>query len=207
MFVGLIKFFSNEEYLDQLISGIFYCNTPEYYRLCALEGVGDNNKCCMRSFRKERGDAAPKLTFGGHEISGLTAVTMHVAGQGDMWLHCWTALEIVDDADRLRKLAKNLNKLRSEFGHQYVFLPKDKIKDFVLRLQSVTNLEIHHGKVSYSSNHQDWSVRCKSEKYLYQSEYRFVVGRCKHTSLEPLILKYESGFSDLLSKNGGPQIF
>ena len=41
---GLLKFFSKEQYLDDFLNGLFYCNTPEYYRLSKQEGVGDQHE-------------------------------------------------------------------------------------------------------------------------------------------------------------------
>jgi hypothetical protein len=71
-FLGLVKFFRNEDYLDSLISGTFHCTPPEVYRLDKQEGVSDKSESCAFSYRKDRGDNPIKVTFAGKVIGGIT---------------------------------------------------------------------------------------------------------------------------------------
>lgn len=198
---GILKFFRDPGKLDALEDGMFYCNTPEYYRHSGDEGVSDFHESCNHAYRKSRGDEPVKLYVGGHELEGLTAVTIHNGGIKDKWLHCWFALRVPSDEQDLEILVDDINRLRYEFGTEYAFVQAGHIKEMARRVSTVTEHVVDHGNVRYSDDRMDWSVACKSQKYCYQREYRFVVGECKHSCLEPLILEYESGFSDILSKS------
>ena len=205
-FVGLLKFFRNEDYMDQLIGGLVYCNTPEEYRLSGLEGVGDPHESCVHAFREARGDDEVVLKVNGKKLEGLTAVTVHMGGRKDMWLHCWTAFDMPQDDAELKRLTDDLNRIREQFGHDYVFLPSNKVRAFRERIEGLQDGAFDYGRVTYSEERNDWSVGCKSSSYSYQREYRFGFGQCKHTSTEPLKLVYEPGFDDLLMRNAALRI-
>jgi hypothetical protein len=110
-FIGLLKFFNNEEYLNDLMDGVIYCNTPEFYRLSNQEGLGDFHESCVNTFRKSRGDEAPVLKINGQELEGLTALTTHKGGAKDKWLHCWFALDYPQNDDELVVLTNELNSI------------------------------------------------------------------------------------------------
>lgn len=199
--VGILKFFRDPRNLDALEAGMFYCNTPEYYRNSGEEGVSDLHESCNHAYRKSRGDEPVRLYVGGHELKGLTRITIHNGGKKDKWLHCWFALRMPSDEQELESLVDDINRMRSEFGKEYAFVQARHIKELARRVSTVTEHSVDHGSVRYSDDRMDWSVACKSQKYCYQREYRFVVGECKHDCLEPLILEYKDGFSDLISKS------
>jgi hypothetical protein len=200
-FLGLVKFFKNDNYLDDLINGVFYCNTPEYYRLSDQEGVSDHNESCILSYRANRGDEQLRMTFGGVEVPGITSVTMYDENKYDMYLHCWSSIIFTLDDDKVLKLIKDLNRLRKEFGNNYVFIPYDKLKTFIERLKFLTNNNLQHGFIKYSNDDNERTVFCKSVKYSYQREYRFATGKCEHTDNAPLIIKDDIGFHNYMEKN------
>lgn len=200
-FVGLLKFFRKEDRLDQLMDGLLYCNTPETYRLSGAEGIGDPHESCVHAYRKSRGGVKATMEIGGHVLEGLTAVTLHTGGRKDMWLHCWFALDMPKNDDELILLVGDLNRVRREFGTQYVLLPSDHLSEFVNRVKSLHDGKFDRGRVVYSDDNMKWSVGCKSSAYSYQREYRFGFGQCAHTSTQPLSLIYEAGLSDLMMKN------
>ncbi|MCK0152223.1 hypothetical protein MWU49_00765 [Alcanivorax sp. S6407] len=200
-FIGLAKFFRDESFLDLLIDGVFYCNAPETYRLDGSEGIGDLNESCMHSYRADRGDKPVVLKIDGKEIEGVTALTTHINKLKDMWLHCWFALDFPENDEQLLALTEDLKRVRSEFGENFAFLPGVHLGEFTDRVRSLQDGPFERGRVLYSQNRENWSVGCKAEAYAYQREYRFGLGQCKHTSTEPLKLKYENGFGDLLQKN------
>lgn len=195
---GLIKFFKDHQKLEMLQNGLFFCNTPEFYRLSGDEGVSDLHESCVHSYRRERGDDSISLKVDGHEVGGISSFTQHRAGFRDHWLHCWFKISIPEDDDHLEKLATDINRMRKEFGAEYAFIPGRNLFILLERLQSVSDQKILHGPVNYSSNKLNWSAECKSENYSYQREYRFLIGECQHTSVEPLRIQYEKGFSDLI---------
>jgi hypothetical protein len=214
--IGLIKFFPNEEYLDQFINGLIYCNTPEYYRMCGMEGVGDLHESCNHAYRKERGDAKPTMKINDIELKDPAAVTIKNGGQKDMWLHCWALLEMPEGDDELRSLTDDFNRLRSECGSNFAFLPHDNLGQFVERLRGIQEGDFGALRVAYSGKWGDWGVDCKSSDYKYQREYRFLFGECGDDEQEPLQRHYEHGFSDLIHKTpelrieregGGPVLF
>jgi len=187
--------------LDFLIDGVFHCNTPEKYRLDGSEGIGDLHESCMHAYRAARGDKPVILKINGKELEGLTAVTTHMNKLKDMWLHCWFALDFPENDEQLLALTEDLKRVRSEFGENFVFLPGAHLVEFTDRVRSLQDGPFERGRVLYSQNSEDWSVGCKSEAYAYQREYRFALGQCKHISTEPLCLRYEHGFGDLLQQN------
>jgi hypothetical protein len=198
--LGLIKFFPNEDYLDQFINGLIYCNTPEYYRMCGMEGVGDLHESCSHAYRHERGDAKPTLKINDIELVNLTAATLKNDGQKDMWLHCWASLDMPEDDDELQSLADDFNRLRREIGSHFAFLPRDNFGQFVERLRGLQEGEFNAWRVAYSDRWGDWGIGCKSSTYTYQREYRFLFGECGDQDQEPLKLHYDEGFSDLIHK-------
>lgn len=200
-FIGLAKFFRNETFLDLLLDGAFHCNTPEKYRLDGSEGVGDPNESCMHAFREKRGDKPVIIRINGKELEGLTAVTTHMNGLKDMWLHCWFALDFPESDEELLALTEDLQRVRSEFGEHFAFLPSANLREFTQRVRSIQDGPFERGRVEYSQNPEDWSVGCKAENYAYQREYRFALGQCGHTSTESWPLRYDPVFLDLLQKN------
>lgn len=204
--IGLLKFFRDAEKLKALQDGTFYCSTPERYRLSNDEGVSDLHESCNHSYRFNRGDEPLKIVVGGHELEGLTAATIYNRGVKDKWLHCWFALRIPSDEDELELLTTSINRMRNEFGSQYAFLQGVQIKELATRLLQVTEHKVDYGSVRYSDDRFEWGVACKSLEYAYQNEYRFVIGECSPTFVEPLILVGESCFSDLISKSPTLQI-
>lgn len=199
--IGILKFFRDPDKLQALEDGVFYCNSPEYYRHSGDEGVSDFHESCNHAYRKARGDKPVKLYMEGQEIEGLTALTIHNRGVKDKWLHCWFALRVPSNDQEMESLSEDINRMREEFGDEYAFVQADNINELAERVSSVTEHQVDRGNVRYSDDRMDWTVACKSQSYCYQREFRFVVGECKHDCLEPLVLQYHGGFSDILSKS------
>ena len=198
---GLLKFFRSESHLDDLLAGKFYCNTPEYYRMCESDGVGDKHESCIQSYRKARGDPPIILKMGGKALlsEGILEFTVHGRVK-DSWLHCWMIFQIPESEPDLHSLISDINKVRSEFGYHFAFIPHYSIDPFVARLRELTSVDILHGPVKYSDEAMDWSAVCKSSAFSYQREYRFLLGQCKPAS-EPLVLQDSGGFRELIFKN------
>ncbi|WP_156831310.1 hypothetical protein, partial [Arhodomonas aquaeolei] len=197
--VFLLKFFSDREKLNALTNGVFYCNTPEFYRQSGDEGISDQHESCTHAYRPDRGDAPVKLYINDVELEGITTLTMRGRGGKDRWLHCWFAVHMPSDDEELESLVENINRMRSEFGPYYAFLPVSNIPHLVERIQLATKHSINRGLVSYSDKALDWYVGCKSAAYSYQREYRFALGECADRCVDPLIIRHENGFSDLVS--------
>ncbi len=198
---GLIKFFKDPNKLESLRDGLFYCNTPEFYRLSGDEGVSDPHESCSHAYRKSRGDGPIKLEVDGYDVGGVFAFTLHGPNFKDHWLHCWFTISIPEDKDHLIQLASDIDRMRLEFGAEYAFIPADYLPELLNRLQSVTDHNIFHGPVDYSSVKRDWSAMCKPASYSYQREYRFLLGECPHTTTEPLIVQNKRGFRDLILRS------
>lgn len=199
--VGLLKFFRSEEYLNQLVGGLLYCNTSEFYRLSREEGQSDPYESCVHAYRRNRGDAETRIEINGLPLPPLTAATMYGGDLKDTWTHCWFALDAPENEDELIPLTADLDRVRKEFGSQYVFLYAEHMAEFVQRAKSLYNEKLRHGRVIYSDDNEKWSVGCKSIGYSYQREYRFAFGQCDHMCIEPKQLICGLGFKDLLQKN------
>jgi hypothetical protein len=59
--IGLLKFFRDFDKLKKLRDGLFYCNTPEFYRQSGQEGVSDLHESCSHAYRKNRDDDPIKI--------------------------------------------------------------------------------------------------------------------------------------------------
>lgn len=199
--IGIIKFFKNEDYLDQLCNGKLFCNTPEYYRLHDQEGVSDPSECCNWSYRRSRGDVGGRIVIEGHTIQGITNITFRTTGAKDSWLNCWTTLEMPESDEQLDNLVNDINRIRSEFGLNYAYIPPSKINLFVDHIKTLTTNEVKAGQVIYSEEKPDWSPACKSMNYRYQREFRILIGECQELSVEPLIIENKEGFNDFIMKN------
>lgn len=205
-FLGIIKFFRDPNKLNALENGLFYCNTPEYYRFSSDEGISDLHESCTTAYRSSRGDLPIKIKIKGQEIEGLTAVTIYQGGTKDRWLHCWFGLHIPQNESELNFLANDLNRMRKEFGVNFAFIPCDKIAAFVNHLETLSTYKVDHGFVRYSDSKMDWSYGCKPSAYSYQREYRFVIGECNHTCVEHLELNSDLGFSNFILINQSIEI-
>ncbi|MGD9213071.1 MAG: hypothetical protein PVI90_19970 [Desulfobacteraceae bacterium] len=199
--IGIMKFFRDEEYLDSLISGTLYCNTPEFYRQSNAEGVSDKNESCLFSYRKKRGDEKVIAEFNGKEIKNIKCFTAHNPDLKEAWLHCWMTFEIPETDQELECLENDIQRVRNEFGRHFAFIAYNEIVPFLNAVQSMTQLQVLARKVSYSKKAVDLSPTSKDISYSYQREFRFLIGQCETDQVEPLQLKYKDNFSKFLHKN------
>jgi len=197
-FIGLLKFFRERWKLDALLDGTFYCNTPEFYRLSGEEGVGDFHESCTHAYRPDRGDAKSTLRINGAALKDILALTLHGAGVGDRWMHCWFVFQMPKDDEELTSLTNCIHRMRAEFGPYYALLPAGHVAELARRIDRLTEKPVNHCQVQYSNRSLDWSAECKPSAYSYQREYRFLIGRCPHRFLEPLVLHDRDGFRDLM---------
>jgi hypothetical protein len=200
-FLGLVKFFRDESYLDKLISGCFYCKTPESYRLDKLEGVSDKFESCLFSYRTERSDSPIIVELNGEKVDGVVGVTIQKENDHDSWLHCWMSLRIPKDEESLEQLKNDIKRLKSEFGTYYAFIPANKLSAFVTLLNEISHQPLWCKEVVYSSDKNLWSPECKAAEYSYQREYRFGLGKCETSELSPLIINHDGGFHDFIIKS------
>ncbi len=200
--IGILKFFRNESFLDALISGTLYCNTPESYRLSKLEGVSDLNESCLSSFRRERSDDDITLEVNGKKILNIKRLTAYNPGLREGWLHCWMAIETPKNDEELETLKIDVSKLQNEFGRNYAFISYDNIEPFLNAIKDLfTEHRVVAGKVAYSEKSTDWSPSCKAISYLYQREFRFIIGECETNHVDPLVRTCEGGFSQYIQKS------
>jgi hypothetical protein len=207
---GLLKFFDSDTYLDGLLGGRVYFNTPEYYRLASSEGRADPNESCAFAFRKHRGDPPVQMTFSDKEIKEILTLTISNGGCKPGWLHCWTALPVPATLEDLRQLCDDINRVREEFGKRYVFLPGNRIRDFAAQVQQSLPADcvdaLDYGLVKYSPSSDDHDPGCKATAYAYQREYRFVLGECGHTDIAPRIVQHPTDFREMLAADPTIQI-
>lgn len=200
-FLGLVKFFADETKLQSLVEGCFWCNTPEYYRRSNAEGVSDKNESCAISYRASRNDPLVTLTINGEVISDAISITIHRGDDGDGYMHCWFALYETNSPDEEERLNNTITRMKEEFGGHIAFVPAQFVEPLYKRISSLTELEVSCGRVSYSDDKAQWGSFCKALSYEYQNEFRFSIGRCAPDEVNPLILKHEGGFKDLIFPN------
>ena len=173
----LIKFFSKQKYLDDLLGGILYCNTPEFYRLYDGAGVGDKSESCIFSYRKHRDIQAPVLKINDHIVDGLVSMTVHGNRIKDSWLHCWFAFYLPETDEEFYSQIEDLNRVREECGQYFAVLAGEHISKVAGAIEKKGH-KTQFGKVSYSDQKIDWSAQCKSSDYGYQREFRFLIDEC-----------------------------
>lgn len=200
-FLGLVKFFRNEDFLDSLRSGCFHCTPPEVYRLDKQKGVSDKYESCAYSYREKRGDEPITITFGDIDISDALGVTVHNRTDKDAWMHCWFTLRLPKDQEALDKLKADVAKMKKQFGEHYAFIPAPNLKLLVSKLQGLSEKPLFCGEVQYSGDKSKWGNLVKSLEYSYQREYRFLFGECESSEVEYYIFNNPEGFSDLILKN------
>jgi hypothetical protein len=198
---ALLKFSPNERFLDDLVGGTIYANTPEFYRLHDAPGVSDHHESVAFTFREKRKDPTPKLVVGDRELTDLTALTVRFDGGKDAWLHSWTAVTLPRDEISLRSLVQDLRRVQAECGPHYVVVPAVKINELMKRIAALTASKVAMRAVAYSDEMKDSSPVCKRKSFEYQREVRFLIGECGDHDVTPLILKDAAGFGDLMAKN------
>ena len=201
-YAGRVKFFRTEAYLDQLLAGTPYCNTPEYYRLNPEPGVSDHNESCISSYRPRRGDAPPTIQAGDKLVPPelIAGATIRRSGLNDRWLHCWTCITVPEPGEDPAMIGRDLLRLRREFGGHYAFVLPSQFDAFAHRVQELA-ADVAWGPVRYTANRDEWSPMCKSDALAYQHELRFLFDECPEGSTTPLILTHPRGFRDLMTKD------
>lgn len=131
--LGLIKFFSNEDFLDKLVGGLMHCQNPERYHQSKQEGVSDKHESCSYAWRSERGDSAISILINGKELpsDGLRALTIHNGQPSESWISCWFMLHVPPDANELTRLTTDVKRMKDEFGRGFAFIPHDRIGPFL----------------------------------------------------------------------------
>lgn len=201
-FLGLIKFFRNEDFLDKLIAGCMHCQTPETYRLSKLEGVSDRAESCVESWRQARGDEF-EVAINGLKIPAqdVVALTIHNGEAHESWLHCWFSLRMPGDKQALDSLVRDLRRMKENFGQHYAFILNKDVRPFLALLQDVSTKPTWAQEVEYTSDVTCWGGSCKSAVYSYQHEYRFGFGACSTNETEPYVFHHPDGFGHLIHKS------
>lgn len=206
-FLGLIKFFRNEDFLDKLCSGLFHCSTPEEYRLNDQEGIGDSVESCMHSYRSSRNDSEIIFTLNGRVLTGIDGLTIHNPNNRDSWLHCWFELKVPSDQEKMDALNANIERMKTEFGSNFAFIPAPKLKPLIELIQKHSKHDLYCDSVKYSSEPLEWGNLCKSLKFSYQNEYRFLFGECNTHSVEPYQFNITEDLKYLILKNPEIKLF
>ncbi|RAR64281.1 MULTISPECIES: hypothetical protein [Halomonadaceae] len=202
-FLGVIKFFRNEDFLDKMISGLFHCQPPELYRISGSEGVSDKFESCYYSYRRNRKDSSPHFAVNGIEFNteNINSLTTYNLPQKDSWLSCWMSLKAPESEDELLLLKKDIEKMKYFFGRYYVYITIDDMHKLVSRLKRVSEKEMRVGEVMYTNEKKKWGNFCKHINYSYQREYRFAFGQCETLETKPYEIVCAEGLQDLMYKN------
>lgn len=195
---GLIKFFSKQKYLEDLINGKVYCNTPEYYRFSKYEGVSDVNESCRVAYRKERDDDPIKVTVEGKKLRSVISATIRNGRHRDSWLHCWFLLYFSNNYHSIQKLKSDVERIKKEFGGYMAFVASYHIEELEKRLNNSSPHPVKSTPVLYTDDESIWSNKCKKSSYSYQREFRFLIGECEDNNKEPLCFSVKNGLKDIV---------
>lgn len=197
--VGLVKFFSKPEYIEDFLRGRLYCNTPQFYRDSNTPGLEDDFEACIAYFNRKKHQVAPSIVIDGQSIDLTAAESVTLFGdsdQRDAHLHCWFAIDLPTDFDRdIPVLQADLHRVRMEFGPLYVFLPAANIEAYGNLLDAAVPDGFLGSHVQYTD---DWRARGmfrKRTSFAYQREYRFAIGSVPKNHSECRILEAASPLS------------
>jgi hypothetical protein len=199
--IGLIKFFRNEDFLDKLVNGTFYCRPPEVYRLDEQEGISDKFESCNFSYRKSRKDDEIILHINDRKITEHTSLTVRKKADKDSWMHCWFSLRLPQNEKSLDQLKLDIVKMKREFGGLFAFIPAPSIGGFLDLIEELSPLPMVCDEVEYSADNSHWGSLHKSLDYSYQREFRLLFGECNTHETEPFVFSDPNKFSDIILKN------
>ena len=211
--IGLVKFFSNESYVEDILGGKFYCNAPEFYRkleALGVAGVGDFYESCGHDYQQGRDpEFSLQLKVNGKlEVlnasskDDLVRLTMlpHAVGSHS-WLHSWFILDYPNNQEELDSLIFDLQRVKKEFGQHNLFLPAINFQEFFKRLGADCPEKIRGRRVAYSGNRSQLSDTCKLLKFQYQREFRLLFGICDLYEEHPIQFRLKKDLRDLLTRN------
>lgn len=199
---GLIKW-GKREYLECLVQGALYLNTPEYYRVNAGKFFGDKSESCTNSYRAGRDETPPMLLGGdGVQLSALhlTAMTVYGVTSPSFYLHCWSMVSAWRNTAELNDLAADLQRQREELGPCFVALRARDIETLLARIQTVEP-DAWCSAVKYSPDPNSQGCACKYPQVSWQREFRFLVGECEEKETNARELQI-GDLSDLLLFDG-----
>jgi len=187
--VAVLIRWGDESHLGRLLHGEIRLVPPEFYRRKFEHASGDVNESCSWSYRRDRDPFPPKIVIAGREVPGkdLTAFTLRGTGERDRYLHCWSIISIPEDSQQLDLMRSDLARLREEFGSSYLAMPHTQIDAFAALLSERLGVQVDPRIVTYSADLRDWRPTCKSERYRYQREFRFLAGECEEHDTAPIV--------------------
>ncbi len=200
--VGVLIKWGKREYLEKLVQGELYLNTPEYYRINVDKSFGDKFESCAYAYREERDKIAPVLLKDGVPLSQFhpTSATIYGATDRSFYLHCWSMVSAWDDPGELEALVTDLRKQQEELGPCFVALRSRDIGTLLERIRG-TEPDAGCSHVEYSDDPNRQSCVCKRTQFAWQREFRFLVGECAERDTDARRL-WLGDLSDLLLFNG-----
>ena len=204
-----VKFFRKLKYAEDLLGGLFYFNSPAYYRECGLEGVGDacESLCYHGPFDPNLqmrfttlGEMVKSSNFPVEQVDGNMTIAIDRPDLKPGWLHCWFAVDKAMSPQETGPFLTDLQRVRQEFGGNFVSFEASKLDDIVTRLKRAGADPLRISRVGYSNSRLHQNVACKNKEYSYQREFRFIVSECDHTDTSPKA--FEVGdMTDILKLN------
>lgn len=193
-----LKFTKESEYADELVNGIFYANTPEFYRKLEIEtcerGQGDRYELMSVI-------DAYNVQFIGNETDDFNftlpeaRASLHFESDNTIPLICFTGITIKDmilvsanDSQaefKLPYIDEDIDKMKVLFGEYCVFFDASELKKSIESYSIKNNIAFELKKIKYC--HQQTIERLeafakgsvnrfyyKNEDLSYQNEYRLV---------------------------------
>ncbi len=196
----LLKFFSTEQYLNDFLDGVLYCNSPEYYRREGSAGIGDRFESC-NFFAEGKEQLQPtEITINGYPFTyegGTRNITVRKSGTKDYYLHCWFYI----DPDNIKDhIPIDFHRMTKEFNGAHIALIEPQNMNEFFRRMNTSEYE-GCGIVEYSDNSHEWDFLCKSTPYSYQNEFRFLYSLKEDTktsgNTDAIIMEVKQGFRDI----------
>lgn len=180
--IGLVKFFSKRDYLDDFLGGSLYCNTPQFYRDSDAPGVSDDFEACIAySNLTKHPTPPPNVVINGKPLNLFGAESLIVYGDADQYdahLQCWFAAEHPKDFESgIPALRSDIDRVRRESGPFSVFLPASNIKAYLRLLEDATPDGFTGSLIQYTDDPKIRGMFRKRISFAYQREYRFAIGR------------------------------
>ncbi len=199
--LGLIKFFSKPEYLQEFIGGRVYANTPRFFRRLEAKGIGDANESIALGWHDGLGPADWVLEIDGHRLTDVAGFEIRFGDRPDFYIQSWMILEQPMNDEHLAEMKESVNRLRAESGPDFAIIAGKDIPAYMERLSAALGDDLNWGTVEYSDEIMAQSPLCKRTAFRYQKEFRFLLGECGNAELNPLDLVLDGNLKDLVIAN------
>lgn len=214
----LYKFFEKEEYQQQFLNGMLYCNTAQWFISCeeqpcgvkdVLENsnfialAGKNNSYQQRIVQDKNGFMYQfKKTKNGECDDGWYPASFIGYNREKYNIFCMSAI-IIDEKGKVLHFDKSNIDNFGEYGvlvtnsHEFISLT-EKSLDLNNEISSVSSSLVKYYSLEEIEGLHDWNLFMKLDKFKSQQEYRFVFKNINNNVLQYKLKKDLSEYAVII---------